>query len=282
MTRIHSLGLWAIVVCLWPGVTTAQTMSPAPPDVAVTAMNAIGALDVSSRLMIAGSTAAASAQAGEENRGFLRDVASDYRNFFSWENAQWLAVGGVAALAVHGADEAIRSATEDPEATLTQALELNGGAQYGNLVGQMPLAVGWWTISYAMGSGRGAAAGRDLVRAQISALSWTYVLKYAVDRTRPNGDPRSFPSGHASAAFATATVLQSHYGWKLGLPMFAAAGYTAVSRVTENKHWASDVMFGAVVGMTSGRTVTVRLRRTRLAVTPRVVPGGGAIMLTAF
>ena len=184
------------------------------------------------------------------------------------------------ALAVHGADHAIRSALEDPEATLTKSLDLNGGAQYGNLAAQVPLAIGWWTIGQATGSSRGTAVGRDLLRAQISAMSWTYAIKYAVDRTRPNGDPRSFPSGHASAAFATAMVLQNHYGWKLGLPMFGAAGYTAVSRLTVNKHWASDVTFGAVIGMISGRTVTVRLRGSRFAVQPRAVPGGGAVALT--
>jgi hypothetical protein len=85
----------------------------------------------------------------------------------------------------------------------------------------------------------------------------------------------------SSAAFATATVLQRHYGWRLGLPVFAAASYTAASRLTVNKHWASDVTFGAVVGIVSGRTVTVRLRGTRLAVVPRAVPGGGAVVLIA-
>ncbi len=92
---------------------------------------------------------------------------------------------------------------------------------------QVPLAVGWWAVSRLTESERGAAAGRDLLRAQISAVSWTYAFKYAVNRERPNGDPRSFPSGHASATFATAMVLQEHYGWKIGVPVFAAAAYTA-------------------------------------------------------
>ena len=64
-------------------------------------------------------------------------------------------------------------------------------------------------------------------------------VEVAVDRTRPNGDPRSFPSGHAAATFATAMVLQDHYGWKVGVPFFAASTYTAMSRLTINKHWAS-------------------------------------------
>ena len=101
-------------------------------------------------------------------------------------------------------------------------------------------------------------------------------MKFAVGRTRPNGDPRSFPSGHATATFATAMVLQDHYGWKVGVPFFAAATYTAISRVTIKKHWASDVTMGAFVGVASARTVTLHLRKTRFAMAPYAVPLGGA------
>jgi membrane-associated phospholipid phosphatase len=184
----------------------------------------------------------------------------------------------VSALSIHVADESLRDATQDPESPTVRALEAGGtGATYGNLSFQFPLAVGWWAIGHAVDSGRAADAGRDLVRAQISALSWTYVFKYAADRTRPNGDPRSFPSGHATAAFATAMVLQDHYGWKLGVPVFAAAALTAASRITVNKHWASDVTFGAALGMASARTVTIHLRRRELALGPLAVPGGGGV-----
>jgi membrane-associated phospholipid phosphatase len=65
-------------------------------------------------------------------------------------------------------------------------------------------------------------------------MSRTYLAKYTVNRTRPNGDPRSFPSGHTSASFATAQVLQGHYGWKVGVPVYAVATYTAGERVSNN------------------------------------------------
>jgi membrane-associated phospholipid phosphatase len=163
---------------------------------------------------------------------------------------------------------------------VTRALE--PGATYGNMTIQVPLAIGWWAASNWANSARGAAAGRDLLRAQISAFSWTYAIKYAVDRERPNGDPRSFPSGHSSATFAAAMVFHEHYGWKIGVPLFAAATYTAASRITVNKHWASDVAFGAVVGMVSGRTVTLQLRRARFTVSPVRTRGGAAIVLSAY
>jgi membrane-associated phospholipid phosphatase len=207
-------------------------------------------------------------------RAFVRDVGRDYRNFISVENAEWATVGGVAALVVHGVDDQLRAATEEPT-----PYALKAGSTYGNASLQFPLALTWWIVGHASGNARGAEAGRDLVRAQISALGWTYAIKYAVDRTRPNGDPRSFPSGHASATFAAATVLQRHYGWKLGVPMFAGAAYTAAERITENKHWASDVVFGAVVGMLAGQTVTLHLGDQPVQIQPRPVAGGGAVTI---
>ena len=116
----------------------------------------------------------------------------------------------------------------------------------------------WWAIAAAAGSERHAETGRDLLRAQISVASWTYAIKLATDRTRPNGDPHSFPSGHASTSFATAMVLQDHFGWKVGLPAFVVASYTAASRVADNQHWTSDVVFGAALGIASARTVTIK------------------------
>ena len=50
-----------------------------------------------------------------------------------------------------------------------------------------------------------------------------------------------------------------------------------MSRLTVNKHWASDVAFGAVLGMVCGRTVTVRMRSHKLALGPEIVPGGAAL-----
>jgi len=206
---------------------------------------------------------------------FLKDVGGDYKHFFSKETAYWYTGGFAAAGLVHFADEEAAEALFDPPSATQTALE--GGDKYGNLTWQVPLAVGWWVTGHAMGSSRGADAGRDLVRAQISATSWAYVLKFAFDRERPNGDPRSFPSGHSTASFATAMVLQEHYGWKVGVPFFAASTYTAVSRLTINKHWASDVTFGAFVGMASARTITLHVRNQKFALAPLPARGGGGV-----
>jgi len=207
----------------------------------------------------------------------IRDVAGDYKNFVSLDTAEVAGVGGFAAIATHAADDEIAKWVET-----SNPASLTGGNIYGSQLLHVPVAAAYWVIASAAGSSRHAEVGRDLLRAQISVVSWSYAIKYATDRTRPNGDPRSLPSGHASTSFATATVLQTHYGWKVGLPAFLAAGYSGVSRVFDNQHWASDVVLGAAVGIASGRTATLHVRNTRLSVAPLAVPGGGGVLATVM
>ena len=64
--------------------------------------------------------------------------------------------------------------------------------------------------------------------------------------------------------------------------MYAVATYVAGERVTNNKHWASDVVFGAAVGIMSGRTVTLHVRQTSVRVAPQAVPGGGGVIVNVL
>ena len=75
----------------------------------------------------------------------------------------------------------------------------------------------------------------------------------SVGRLRPDGSRyNSFPSGHTATAFMTATMLHQEYGWRS--PWFSIGGYTAaaitgVSRICNNRHWLSDVVAGAGIGI---------------------------------
>lgn len=213
----------------------------------------------------------AQADAGATGGGFTRffiDVGRDYKAWFTLDTTRTLMVGTATAMFVRPADEAL---TDRGFPEVSDALVL--GDEYGNLVVQVPIAVAWWAVGHAVGP-RHASAGRDLLRAQISAASWTYGIKHVVNRTRPNGDPRSFPSGHTSATFATATVLQRHYGWKMGVPFYLLGVYTAGARIHDKKHWLSDTVMGATVGIAAGRAVTFHLDRRPVHVVPAKVPGG--------
>ncbi len=80
----------------------------------------------------------------------------------------------------------------------------------------------------------------------------TVSVKKITDEQRPNGEEYSFPSGHTSNAFVMATVL--HHEFIDSSPIIAYSGYvfattTGVLRVLNNKHWVSDVLVGAGLGI---------------------------------
>jgi len=71
-----------------------------------------------------------------------------------------------------------------------------------------------------------------MLSAQIVAQVLTQAIKISTRRERPDlSNKHSFPSGHASATFATATVLQRHLGWKAAVPTYSIATYVAMSRM---------------------------------------------------
>ncbi len=259
-------------------ISTMLAISVTPALASAQAPRTAGFGSVAAESPPADDTAAANSSTANSNvvMRFVRDVGSDYKNFFSTETAWWLGVGGGAAWATHAADRSIADWMQKNPPSLP------GGSLYGSQLVEIPVAIGWWIAGSAAGSPAQADAGRDLLRAQLSVATWTYGIKFATNRTRPNGDPHSFPSGHASTSFTVAMVLQEHFGWKAGIPAFAAATYTGISRLGENQHWASDIVFGAALGMASGRTVTIHMRRTNLVVSPAPMPGGMGLTLTAL
>ncbi len=80
-------------------------------------------------------------------------------------------------------------------------------------------------------------------------------LKSATHVVRPDGsNNQSFPSGHTATAFMTATMLSKEYGhlspW-ISVGAYSVATGTGLMRMANNKHWLSDVMVGAGIGILS-------------------------------
>lgn len=114
-----------------------------------------------------------------------------------------------------------------------------------------------------------------------SVVSWgvgATLLKIITGRARPeknegqyhfdpfstNGEDNSFPSGHATQAFALAAVLSSHYHSKwVWIPAYTFAGLVGLARMDKNRHWASDVVGGALLGTVVGKEFVVYNRRKR-------------------
>ncbi len=100
--------------------------------------------------------------------------------------------------------------------------------------------------------------GRMLVSDACSALLMGGVvntLKHSTGVERPDGSNRhSFPSGHTATAFMTATMLNKEYGHKgpwIGIGAYSVATATGLMRMANNKHWLSDVLTGAGIGVLS-------------------------------
>ena len=99
----------------------------------------------------------------------------------------------------------------------------------------------------------------------------TWALKELVDRPRPSGtDPQipvpdspSFPSGHASSAFAAAATLAVFAPRWLGALFLAIAALVGVSRIELGVHYVSDVAAGAALGAVIGLAIGLALRNRR-------------------
>lgn len=130
----------------------------------------------------------------------------------------------------------------------------------------MPLSVvGIWSHGYFTKSTTMMRNGYKSVITIGSALALTTALKYAINRQRPfikypndivgrdKVGPYSFPSGHTTSAFATATALSLSYNkWYVTVPSYLYAGFVGYSRMRLGVHYPTDVLGGAIIGIGAG------------------------------
>lgn len=165
----------------------------------------------------------------------------------TWEGYVMLASGAAAAGMASFADKPVR-------AWMTQRQYLPPVL---DKIGDHYVHQYWCFGVSALGAlGKGLQTGNYLepfrywTLSNVTTVGLTYILKYSIHRERPNGRNRySFPSGHSSAAFATATMLQMWYGGSVGIPAYALAALTAFQRMDDNQHWFSDVIMGTAIGI---------------------------------
>jgi undecaprenyl-diphosphatase len=155
--------------------------------------------------------------------------------------------------------------------------------------GPVPLALGATLYAGGRIGGDGFVrqTGREVIRAVLISGAITAFTKGAVGRARPfaapgdpdafspgrgftNGALGSFPSGHTSAAFATATVLARELDakhpaekWLVNSVLFGGATFIGFSRVYDRQHWPSDVVAGAALGSITGYEVIAHARGDR-------------------
>jgi hypothetical protein len=201
----------------------------------------------------------------------LKAIPGDLGHLPTGANVGILGFAGVLALSVHAADNDVNRHLKGGEFS-----EAFFGP--GRLIGNGAVLVGATLGTYAIGRATDnrvvSHLGMDLLRSLAVSGTITYAIKLTVRRDRPSGNCCSFPSGHSSATFAIASVLWRHLGWKAAVPTYTVATYTAISRLHRDVHFLSDVVFGAAIGIVSGRAV-MRHDRHFWGFQPIPIPGGG-------
>ncbi|HZR26981.1 MAG TPA: phosphatase PAP2 family protein [Vicinamibacterales bacterium] len=207
----------------------------------------------------------------------FHDLGEDYQNLLHMDNVYVAAVGGGLALAAHQVDG---SFNVHLRSHYTLVNDIYAPAKYyGDTPEQIALSLGTYAVGRIFDKPKASHLGMDLVRAQILTESIVEPLKFAVGRERPDqSNHQSFPSGHAAVTFAGATVLERHLGWKKSALAYVIAAYVASSRLHDNRHYLSDVVFGSAVGTIAGRTVTQH-GAEYWTFTPVTVPGGGIAIM---
>jgi membrane-associated phospholipid phosphatase len=145
--------------------------------------------------------------------------------------------------------------------------------------GSLAAGAGLYLIGRASKKTRTADLGLHSVEAMVTADLVTTGMKVFFGRARPFADPannydfqlfrglkddkyRSFPSGHATNAFAFASAVSRETEmwwprsrWYVGTVMYGGATLVGLSRMYNNQHWASDILAGAAVGTIVGLKV---------------------------
>lgn len=203
---------------------------------------------------------------------YLQLVVSDTGSILTapvrWDQEQWLEAGtAVAGVGVTAAfDRTIRNhvqahctASEDRFMKRCQDFDtfflLGGFEAWGELGGDT----------------RAKNVAMDGVAASIIASGLiTPSLKFVVGRERPDTTPAtfkfrpfsgsySFPSGHATQAFAVATVIAENYPkWWVETLAYGSAALIGYARIEQNAHYASDVVAGSLIGWSVARAIVHR------------------------
>lgn len=210
------------------------------------------------------------------------DTITPPRPLFTWQDGVLASVFVGMTIGIAPIDRHYAERLQDPArqkngmlqrtATLFRVVALPGSA----IIGTSMYAVGRIVRSHRM-----ADLGLHGTEALLIGEGLASGLKGVFGRQRPYADTtnfnpykwrfmggfgsdaqRSFPSGHAVAAFAAASAVTTEtsvwwpkWRWAIGTAMYGGAGMVGLSRLYNNQHWASDVIMGAMIGTFAGNKV---------------------------
>ena len=206
---------------------------------------------------------------------YLKHYWTDTRDILisplKWECRDWtrFALFTTATTALLFADEPIRSFFSEHR---TPALHHLTQDFFSPLGGNWSvfLSAGIYGAGLISKNNRMQSSGLMAVEGFLVGSLLARLPKYAFGRVRPDAwwgpsafewkgpfQGNSFPSGHTAAAFSVATVFATQYHETIWIPVLAysMATATGMARIYENRHWASDVFAGALLGWVTGKFI---------------------------
>lgn len=231
----------------------------------------------------------------ELNKSYLKSYWQDTKSFVvspaKWRAKQWIELGVVAGAGVlaYTQEERIQAYFVGHQSLAATNFSKYAFEPFGRFA---PVLIGGLYLGGRLAKDS-RLAGTSLTAAKAFVVStiFTQIGKQLTHRHRPyqddvadhanwdgpfgNFDFNSFPSGHATAAFSMATVYAMEYSNTVWVPVLAytLVTGTSLSRVYDNKHWASDVIIGSALGFVTGRFMWKQSRKGNNKVV--VLPSAG-------
>lgn len=139
---------------------------------------------------------------------------------------------------------------DETQSSVSSSKPLGQWSTLGDYGGQLIPNALYFGVAYSLGETDNAMM---MFKSTLYASVVTTTLKYSVNQKRPNGsNSQSFPSGHATTAFAFASTVAAAHEWYWGAAAYAFAGFVGFSRMNDNMHYVHDVAAGATIGMVYG------------------------------
>lgn len=214
------------------------------------------------------------------NKSYVKSYWFDTRAIIKaplhWNKNQWLAFGGLTLVAagVYFKDEQIQNTFQINRSHAGDQITRYLIEPWGSGLYSAALLAVLYTDGLLSMNARLKKTALLGTKTLIITAAYSRIPKYVFQRHRPFQDTppqpmawegplhgfshfTSFPSGHAVSAFALATVIASEYSdhWAIPILAFTLAGTVSLSRMYDNKHWASDVLVGAAFGYAMGKLI---------------------------
>ncbi len=196
---------------------------------------------------------------------------------FHWKGTQWITFGVLATaesgLMFAGGDKSIQQWAQRNRNSTSNFIENNLGDPFGNGLYPAIIIGSSYILGCAFHNNHLKKMAMMTAKTVVISGLTTTIIKSIAERDRPFQDNppnplkwngpvglfsnNSFPSGHTTVAFATATGIALAYPHPLIIPILAygLASATAFGRINGNFHWGSDVLMGAAIGYFTSRLI---------------------------